>query len=94
MTDPTLLKRINVTDEELDREFQQALGESYSPEAMDKQLGGTVHDFTPNAIVKARVVSIADDRVEIRDASFGAALVDLSGATPLPVSPAYGRLVR
>jgi len=63
MTDPTLLRRIQVTDEELDREFRQALGESYSPEAIDKQLGDAVHDFTPNAIVKARVVNIADREV-------------------------------
>jgi len=52
---------------------------------------GEHHGFGPRVV---RVVRIAEDRVEIRDASFGAPLVDLSAATPPPVSPAYGRLMR
>jgi hypothetical protein len=42
--------------------------------------------------VVARVVTIADDRVEVDDASFGAPLEDLADAPGVPVSPAYGRL--
>jgi hypothetical protein len=38
-----------------------------------------------------RVVTIADDRVEVEDASFGAPLEDLADAPGVPVSPAYGR---
>jgi hypothetical protein len=38
-----------------------------------------------------RVVTIADDRVEVEDCSFGAPLEDLADAPGVPVSPAYGR---
>jgi hypothetical protein len=38
------------------------------------------------------VVTIADDRVEVEDASFGSPLEDLADAPGLSVSPAYGRL--
>ncbi len=60
MVDPTLLKGIEVTDDELNRELGAVQGGTSQSELMEQELSAVVGDFNPGSIVKARVVSLAD----------------------------------
>ncbi|MFH1747138.1 MAG: 30S ribosomal protein S1 [Planctomycetota bacterium] len=63
MVDPTLFKDIKVSDEELDREFRAAFGDEFSAETMDRAMEDSVGEFSPNKIIKARVIKIVDREV-------------------------------
>ena len=63
MVDPTLYDKIDVTDEELDLELQQAFDGGFNDEAMNKAIDDSVGEFALDKIVKARVISIANREV-------------------------------
>jgi small subunit ribosomal protein S1 len=63
MLDPSLLKDIDVSDEEINRELQATFGADYDQNFMETAVADSIVDFSPNKILKARVVRIADREV-------------------------------
>ncbi|MGD8450418.1 MAG: 30S ribosomal protein S1 [Phycisphaerae bacterium] len=60
MLDPALFKEIDVTDDELNRQLQDAFGDQSCTEFMDQSIHEHLGEFSPNNIIKARVLKIAD----------------------------------
>jgi small subunit ribosomal protein S1 len=63
MVDPTILSKLEVTDEELQRELAAGLAQEPEPHVLEQALSSSVSDFAPNKIVKARVIKIVDREV-------------------------------
>jgi len=63
MVDPTILSKLEVTDEELQKELAAGLAQEPEPHVLEQALSSSVSDFAPNKIVKARVIKIVDREV-------------------------------
>jgi len=57
MVDRNLLKQIDVSDSEIDAQFEEAFGEEFERGGMDKFVSESMSEFNTNTIIKARVVS-------------------------------------
>lgn len=57
--DSELLDRIDVSDEEVGRELEAALGPAVDSESLEQALSGAVGDFQADTILKGRVIGIS-----------------------------------
>ena len=63
MLDPALFKDIDVSDDEVNLQIQEAFGAECDAEFMDKTVTDYLGEFKPNNILKARVIKIANREV-------------------------------
>jgi small subunit ribosomal protein S1 len=63
MVDQNLLKQLDISDTDIDAEFQEALGEDFEDGGMDKFVVESMADFSTNKVVKARVIRVVGNDV-------------------------------
>ncbi len=65
MTDPNLLRELQIDDEEINKAFAEAFGTSADNEALEQIVQGSFDTFTPGAILDGRVVRIEGDNAVV-----------------------------
>lgn len=63
MVDQNLLKQIDISDADVDAQFQEVFGEEFDQGGMDRFVADSMSDFDTNTILKARVVGVAGNDV-------------------------------
>ena len=63
MVDRNLLKQIDVSDAEIDAQFEEAFGEEFEQGGMDRFVSESMSEFSANSIMKARVVGVVGNDV-------------------------------
>ena len=63
MVDQNLIKQLDISDAEIDAQFEEFFGDESTREGMDKFVSESMTDFDANTILKARVVGIVGNDV-------------------------------
>jgi small subunit ribosomal protein S1 len=63
MVDHNLLKQIDISDADIDAQFQEVFGEEFEQGGMDRFVADSMSDFDTNTILKARVIGVAGNDV-------------------------------
>ncbi len=63
MVDRNLLKQIDISDANIDAQFEEAFGEEFDQGGMEKFVSESMSEFNPNSIMKARVVGVVGNDV-------------------------------
>jgi small subunit ribosomal protein S1 len=63
MVDQNLLKQIDISDADIDAQFEEAFGQKFEDGGMDGFVADSMSDFDTNTILKARVVGVVGNDV-------------------------------
>jgi len=78
MVDQNLINSLQISEEELDEQLQQALGENVDPDKLATMIDSTVTLFQPGAILKGRVVSVLGNEVVVEVGLKSEGMVDIA----------------
>src|SRR5512133_3669158 len=65
MTDPNLLRELNIEDADIAQAFEEAFGKTVDDQSLAQIVDGTLETFQPNTILKGRVVRIEGDNAVV-----------------------------
>jgi len=63
MVDQNLLKQIDISDTDIDAQFEEVFGQEFDQGGMDKFVADSMSDFDTNTILKARVIGVVGNDV-------------------------------
>ncbi len=63
MVDHNLLKQIDISDADIDAQFEEVFGEEFDQGGMDRFVADSMSDFDTNTILKARVIGVVGNDV-------------------------------
>ncbi|NQU76403.1 MAG: hypothetical protein HQ546_08845, partial [Planctomycetes bacterium] len=77
MVDQNLINSLGFSDEDLNNQLQEFLGDDYDPNKLGETINATVTQFQPGKILAGRVVSIIGNDVLVEVGLISEGVVDI-----------------